>query len=161
MKTRKKPNRLLGPSIIVLGVLSAAPHLPAGHPIWPPPPHSAGYRQANMLFLRFQDAIASERFQDALALCSDRVQSSAAQAQSPADFFRETMPIQNLLAQDFGCWSCASNFFGLFVPLSEPGADFSSAINSTSVFALTSGLTRTTWLLRATMATGVKSLIGS
>ena len=74
------------------------------------------------MFLRFQDALASERWQDALKLCSDRVQSSAAQWQSPADFFRDTMPVQNLLAQDFGCWSCASNFFGMFVPLSEPGA---------------------------------------
>src|SRR3979490_2618955 len=33
--------------------------------------------------------------------------------------------------------------------LSDPGADFSSAISSASVLALTSGLTRTTWLLRA------------
>src|SRR5258707_11604722 len=41
--------------------------------------------------------------------------------------------------------------------LSDPGADFSSAISSGNVLALTSGLTRTTWLLRATIATGVKS----
>jgi len=33
------------------------------------------------------------------------------------------MPVQNLLAQDFGCWSCASNSFGLFVPLSPPGSE--------------------------------------
>jgi hypothetical protein len=74
-----------------------------------------------MLFLRFQDSLAAEHWQEALALCSDRVQASAAQWQSPAAFFRDTMPVQNLLAQDFGCWSCASNFFGMFVPLSEPG----------------------------------------
>ena len=45
--------------------------------------------------------------------------------------------------------------------LSVPGAAFSSAISSGRVFALTLGWTSRTWLLFATIATGVKSLTGS
>src|SRR5580765_3379496 len=106
----------------VLICICTLPILHAGHPIWPPPPHSADYRQANLHFLRFQDALAAEHWHEALTLCSDRLQSASAQWQSPADFFRDTMPIQHLLATDFGCWSCGSNSYGMFVNLSEPGA---------------------------------------
>ena len=95
----------------------------AGHPPWPPPRHSAEYRQANMVFLRFQDAIAAERWAEALSMCSARVRAEAAAWQMPAAFFAGTVPVENLLSQDFGYWTTRSNFFGLFVPLSAPGSE--------------------------------------
>lgn len=107
-------------AIAVLSFLCPQSPVHAGRPYWPPSPHSAAYRQANMFFLRFQDALASEHWNDALALCSDRVQSAAGQWPSPGDFFRDTMPVQHVLAKDFGCWSCGSNFFGMFANLTEP-----------------------------------------
>jgi len=76
-----------------------------------------------MLLLRFQDALAAERWGDALSLCSERLRASAAKWPAPKDFFTETMPIEHVLAQDFGCWSCGTNFYGLFVTLSEPGVE--------------------------------------
>jgi hypothetical protein len=92
----------------------------AGHPIWPPAKHSAGYRQANMLFLRFQDTLAAEQWPEALSLCSDRVRAKAAEWPSPGAFFKKTIPIDLLLAQDFGYWSSSAKFFGLLVPLTGP-----------------------------------------
>ena len=103
-----------------------------GHPIWPPPKHSAEYRQANMLFLRFQEALAAERWEEALSLCSERVRARASEWPSPKAFFDDTVPIALLLAQDFGYWtlradrSAASGWteqahdYGLLVPLTEP-----------------------------------------
>jgi hypothetical protein len=78
-------------------------------------------RQANMVMLRFQDALASERWEEALALCSDRVRKKAADSPTPAQFFRDTMPIEHVLAQWWGCWSCGTSFYGMFVTLSEHG----------------------------------------
>ena len=91
-----------------------------GHQIWPPLKHSDDYRKANMLFLRFQDALAAEQWQDALSLCSDRVRATAAQWPSPGAFFKDTIPIDLLLSRDFGYWSVRSQFYGLPVPLTEP-----------------------------------------
>lgn len=107
----------------------------AGHPVWPPRPHSAEYRQASALFLRFQDALDAERWQDALDLCSDRVRAKAGEWSSPGAFFTDTVPVSLLLAQDFGYWTLRSEkpvwddrtaidgagFYGLLVPLTEPG----------------------------------------
>ena len=109
-------------ALLIAGLAGCAGtlHLLGGHPIWPPPKHSAEYRQANMLFLRFQDALAAEQWQEALALCSDRVRAKAAEWPSPGAFFKETIPIDLLLAQDFGYWSARPNFYGLLVPLTEP-----------------------------------------
>lgn len=98
-----------------LDVSGGKPGLPQRHP--------PGRRQANMLMLRFQDALASERWQEALALCSERLRTSAQKRPTAKDFFTETMPIELVLAQDFGCWSCATNFYGMFVTLSEPGLE--------------------------------------
>ena len=103
-----------------------------GHPPWPPRKHSAEYRQANMLFLRFQDALAAERWQEALSFCSDRVRAKAAEWPSPRAFFDETFPTELLLAQDFGYWTLRAdqtggfdwtdkaNFYALFINLTEP-----------------------------------------
>jgi hypothetical protein len=85
-----------------------------------------------MLFLRFQDTLAAEQWQEALSFCSDRVRAKAAEWPSPKAFFNETLPTELLLAQDFGYWTVRSdqtggfewtdkaNFYGLFVTLTEP-----------------------------------------
>lgn len=74
-----------------------------------------------MLMLRFQDALAEERWADALALCSDRVRTKAAGWPAPKDFFTDTMPIEHVLARSWGCWSCGTNFYGLFETISDYG----------------------------------------
>jgi len=73
--------------------------------------------------LRLQDALAAEQWQEALGFCSERVRMQAAGWPSAKDFFNQTMPIEHVLAQTFGCWSCGANLYGLFVTLSEPGAE--------------------------------------
>jgi len=94
----------------------------AGRP-GPPHRHPPERRQANMLMLRFQDAVAAGRWDEALSFCSARVRARAAEWPTAKDFFTDTMPIEHVLAQDFGCWSCGTNFYGLFVTLSEPGSE--------------------------------------
>jgi hypothetical protein len=108
--------------LIVVMTFPAALDVAGGRP-GPPHRNPPERRQANMLMLRFQDALAAERWQDALSFCSDRVRGGAAKWPTPKDFFTETMPIEHVLAQDFACWSCGTNFYGLFVTLSEPGAE--------------------------------------
>ncbi len=87
-----------------------------------------------MLFLRFQDALAGERWPEALSFCSERVRAKAAQWPSPKVFFQETLPMDLLLAESFGYWtlkfgpggsldsSDEANLYGLFVNLTEPEA---------------------------------------
>jgi len=70
-----------------------------------------------MLFLRFQDALAAERWQEALSYCSDRVRAKSAEWPSLAEFFDDTMPIEGVLSRDFGCWSCGETFYGMLVQL--------------------------------------------
>jgi hypothetical protein len=118
--------------VAVMVVFASSFHVFGGHPTWPPRMHSAEYRQASMLFLRFQDALAAEQWQEALSFCSDRVREKAAQWPSPKAFFNETIPTRLLLAQDFGYWTLRSdqpggfdwtdkaNFYGLQVTLTEP-----------------------------------------
>jgi hypothetical protein len=73
-----------------------------------------------MLFLRFQDALDGERWPEALSYCSDRVRAKSAEWPSLGTFFRETIPVDLLLARDFGPWHSAANFYGLFVDLTAP-----------------------------------------
>jgi hypothetical protein len=115
-------NRIVRLGVLAVMAMATAATLQVlgGHPIWPPPRHSAEYRKANMLFLRFQDALAAGQWQEALSLCSDRVRVKAAEWPSPGAFFKDTSPIDLLLAQDFGYWSGRTGFFGLLVPLTEP-----------------------------------------
>ena len=108
--------------VVMVVIVAGALRLLGGHP-GPARRLPAEQRQANMLMLRFQDALAAERWQEALGLCSDRVRASAAEFPTPKAFFSTTMPIENVLAERFGCWSCGTNFYGLFVTLSEPGAE--------------------------------------
>ncbi len=125
-------NVRLGFLITVLVVFAGTLQVFGGHPTWPPRQHTAEYREANMFFLRFQNALAAERWQEALSLCSDRVRAKAAEWASPKDFFNETIPIQILLSKDFGYWTLnadqvggfdwtdKANLYGLFVTLTEP-----------------------------------------
>jgi hypothetical protein len=120
--------------ILLLFVPVATLQLFGGRPIWPPPKHSTEYRQANMLFLRFQDALASERWDEALSLCSDQVRAKAVEWPSAKAFFNETVPIDFLLAQDFGYsrmksrmpaapgWTENATFYGLLINLTEPNS---------------------------------------
>ena len=107
------PRRLILISTMTLALL-LADGAPGGHPL---PPHrsSAGRRQANLLMLRFQDAVDGGRWAEALSYCSARVREAAAGWPSPEAFFTETMPIEQVLSQDFGCWSCSENFYGLVI----------------------------------------------
>ena len=77
--------------VVFMSLFTGAPCcVLGGHPVWPPPRHSVEYRQANMLFLRFHDALAAEQWQDALSFCSERVRTKAAEWPSAKDFFNET-----------------------------------------------------------------------
>ena len=121
-------------AMALMTFFAVAPCVFGGHPSWPPRKHSAQYRQANMLFLRFQDALAGEQWQMALSLCSDRVRAKAREWPSPEAFFKETLPVELLLAQDFGYWTLRANhyggfdwtdranWYGLFVNLTKPEA---------------------------------------
>jgi hypothetical protein len=134
---QRKPRLSFGFSLLVLlaGASAVTLQVFGGHPIWPPAKHSAEYRQANHLFLRFQDALAEERWADALALCSERVRAKASSWPSAEAFFHDTVPVELLIAQDFGYWTLRANqaaskgwtenavFYGLLVPLTEPGAE--------------------------------------
>jgi len=112
----------LGSLAAIVLLAAGALRLLGGHP-GPVKRLPAEQRQANMLMLRFQDALAAEHWQEALGFCSDRLRTSAAEFPTPKDFFTTTMPIEHVLAQSFGCWSCGANFYGLFVTLSEPGVE--------------------------------------
>jgi hypothetical protein len=104
---------------LMVAILSvSALHVFGGHP-GPPKRHPEDHRQANMVMLRFQGALAEERWQDALVFCSDRVRAKAAEWSSPGAFFHETMPVEGFLAKDFGCSTCSSKYFGSFVDLPE------------------------------------------
>jgi hypothetical protein len=104
---------------MVTALAGGALHVYGGRP-GPTKRLSPEHRQANMLMLRFQDALAEERWQDALSLCSDRIRAKAAEWPSLGAFFNETIPIEGLLAEKFGPWSLSSGAYGLFVPLTPP-----------------------------------------
>ena len=95
--------------------------LHAGHPEQSQK-YPGEYRQAHQHMLLFQDALAKERWQDALVLCSDRVRAKAAESSSPETFFRETLPLDKILVQDFGCWSCGFNNYGQVINLTQAEA---------------------------------------
>jgi len=107
--------------VITILFLATLP-ISAGRP-GSPQRHPPERRQANLLMLRFQDALAAGGWQEALACCSERLRSSASAWPTPKDFFNDTMPIEHVLAQDFACWSCGTNFYGLFVTLSAPDVE--------------------------------------
>jgi hypothetical protein len=102
--------------LVVSLLLGHPPDAPAGRP-GPWQRNSPGRRQANMVFLRFQDALASERWEEALTFCSERVKAKSAEWPSLKEFFDDTMPIEGVLSRDFGCWSCGENFYGMLVQL--------------------------------------------
>ena len=109
---------------IVTALFLCATQLPAGHPV--PYEHPAEFREANMVMLRFQTALAAERWQEAFSLCSDRVRTKAAEWPSLAAFFRETMPVEKVVNKlHFDFWQerhgQGSHFYGSAIRLTEPG----------------------------------------
>jgi len=68
--------------------------------------------------LQFQNALAADRWDDALSLCSGDVQGHAKAWPGAEKFFKDTMPIEHVLARDFGCWSCGDKFYGMFETIS-------------------------------------------
>jgi hypothetical protein len=97
--------------------LSAVLSTRAGHPE-PAQRKSQGERDANMALLQFQNALAADRWGDALALCSVDVQNQAKAWPSAEKFFKDTMPIEPVLARDFSRWSCGDTFCGMFETIS-------------------------------------------
>lgn len=86
-----------------------------------------------MVLLQFQNALAADHWNDALLLCSEDVQSQAKTWPSAEKFFKDTMPIEQVLARgDFGCWSCGDRFYGMFETISaydeQPRIDWYWAI---------------------------------
>jgi hypothetical protein len=77
-----------------------------------------GRRDANLVLLQFQNALAADHWSDALSLCSADVQNHAKAWPTAEKFFKDTMPIEHVLARDFGCWSCGDKFYGMFETIS-------------------------------------------
>lgn len=71
-----------------------------------------------MTLLQFQNALAAGRWDDALLLCSADVQNEAKASPSAEKFFKETIPIEHVLARDFSCWMCGEKFYGMFETIS-------------------------------------------
>jgi hypothetical protein len=103
--------------LLVAFSLSAVLNTHAGHPM-PAHRQTQGRRDAKMTLLHFQNALAADRWDDALSLCSADVQNHAKTWSSAEKFFKDTMPIEHVLARDFGCWSCGDRFYGMFETIS-------------------------------------------
>lgn len=106
--------------LLVAFSLSAVLSARAGQPM-PAHRQPQGRRDANMTLLQFQNALAADRWDDALSLCSTDVQNHAKTWPSAEKFFKDTMPIEHVLARDFGCWSCGDKFYGMFETISAYG----------------------------------------
>jgi hypothetical protein len=104
--------------LLVAFSLTAVLNAHAGHPE-PAQRQTQGRRDANMALLQFQNALAADHWSDALSLCSADVQNIAKQWPNAEKFFKDTMPIEHVLARgDFGCWSCGDKFYGMFETIS-------------------------------------------
>lgn len=87
--------------------------------------HPIEYRQANMILLKFQDALTTERWQEALSFCSDRVRKAAQGWPSPQEFFSKTLPLAKVVTGvGFPYWqeqhNGAFHSYGLLIRLTEP-----------------------------------------
>jgi hypothetical protein len=104
--------------MLIAFALSAILDVHAGHPL-PPQRQPQGRRDANMALLQFQNALAADRWDDALLLCSADVRNQAKAWPTAEKFFKDTMPIDHVLARaDFGCWSSGDKFYGMFETIS-------------------------------------------
>ncbi|MEI6808728.1 MAG: hypothetical protein WCN95_08395 [bacterium] len=108
---------------IALQLVLAVPSAIAGGP--QPCEYPIEYRQANMILLKFQDALTTERWQEALLFCSDRVRKAAQGWPTPKEFFSKTLPLAKVVA-GVGCpyWqeqhNGAFHSYGLLIRLTEP-----------------------------------------
>lgn len=103
--------------LLVAFSLGAVLNAHAGKPM-PAHRQPQGRRDANMTLLQFQNALAADRWDDALSLCSADVQNHAKEWPKAEEFLKDTMPIEHVLARDFGCWSCGDKFYGMFETIS-------------------------------------------
>jgi hypothetical protein len=72
-----------------------------------------------MALLQFQNALAADRWDNALLLCSADVQNQAKAWPSAEKFFKDTMPIEHVLARgDLGGWSSTVKFCRLIETIS-------------------------------------------
>jgi hypothetical protein len=114
-------------SLVALLILSLnAPHAFGGRPI--PYEHPEIFRQANMVMLKFQEALVGERWEDALSHCSARVQKGAKQWPTEQEFFAKTLPLERVLASHrFGYWreshGKSSHSYGMFFDLTPRGQE--------------------------------------
>jgi len=121
MKTMWKCEMVV--AVVVLAVLPYVPHAVAGRPL--PYEYPEHFRQANMVMLKFQEALAAKRWEEALSYCSDRVRDSAKRWATCREFFAATTPLERILKDyRFGFWQERhkkdSHYYGLAIPLT-PG----------------------------------------
>jgi hypothetical protein len=81
-----------------------------------------------MVMLRFQEALATARWEDALSHCSDRVRKGATKWPTEQEFFAKTLPLEKVLASHrFGYWSEShgkdSHSYGMFFRLTPRGQE--------------------------------------
>jgi hypothetical protein len=98
----------------------------AGHP--QPYEFANAFRQANIAFLEFQNALANKQWEAALALCSERVREQAGKSSSAEEFFRTTMPFEKVFRQfRFEFYREQHNgdhhSYGMFIRLTDPAAE--------------------------------------
>ena len=97
----------------------------AGRPI--PYEYPEQLRHANMVMLKFQNALANERWDDALSHCSGIVKTAAKRRANLKEFFNETLPMDLVLANSrFGFWQEShgkkSHSYGMLFDLSPRGS---------------------------------------
>jgi hypothetical protein len=121
--------------LLVAFSLTAILNTHAGGPM-PAHRQTQGRRDANMALLQFQNALAADRWDDALLHCSADVQNHAKRWPKAEKFFKDTMPIEHVLARDFGCWICGDKFYGMFETISagdeQPRIDWYWGISLTT-----------------------------
>ena len=104
--------------LLIAFSLTAVLNTHAGHPE-PAQRQPQGRRDANMALLQFQNALAADRWDDALLLCSADVQNHAKQWPSAEKFLKDTMPIEHVLARNnFLGWCAGDKFYGMFETIS-------------------------------------------
>ena len=104
--------------LLIAFSLSAVLNTRAGHP---EPVHrqTQGRRDANMALLQFQNALAADHWSDALSLCSADVRNIAKQWPNAEKFFKDTMPIEHVLARvNLLGWCAGEKFYGMFETIS-------------------------------------------
>jgi hypothetical protein len=117
-------NAALAPIVLILSL--HAPRAEAGRPL--PYEYPAVFRQANLVMLKFQEALVAEHWDEALAFCSERVRQAAAASASSREFLSKSLPLPEVLASHrFGYWKEQHNgdqhLYGMFLELAPGGQE--------------------------------------